>query len=131
MPSVDTSQLSVQSVNAQMIPDEGPKSISVGLDFSLFSSYTLDLSNFIQRNRISMIQGVFMDNSGGGSTLEIDFSNTGQKMKIAPNRQGYRMVLCPNPANNITFTSTAGVPLTVILLNFPVTNSDWPAITGA
>lgn len=123
--------LSVQSVNAQKIPDEGPKSIAVGLDFSLDTQFTLDLQNLIQRNFISMVQGVFLDNSANGSQLEVKFAGTGQSIKIAPNRQGYRIVLCPNPVNSIAFSSTGGVPVTVILLNFPVTNSDWPAITGA
>jgi len=123
--------LSVQSVNAQKIPEEGAKSIAVALDFSTQTQYTLDLQNLIQRNFISMIQGIFLDNSANGSTLEVSFGGSGQNMKIAPNRQGYRMVLCPNPANQIAFTSTGGVPVTVILLNFPVTNSDWPTITGA
>lgn len=123
--------LSTQSVNAQKIPDEGPKSIALTLDFSQATQYTLDLQNLIQRNFISMIQGIFLDNSANGSTLAVSFEGAGQTIKIAPNRQGYRIVLCPNPVNQITFTSTGGVAVSVNLLNFPVTNSDWPAITGA
>jgi len=128
---VNQQALSFQSVNAQKIPDEGPKSVSVPLDFSQSTVYTLDIQNLIQRSFITMVQGVFLDNSANGSTLEISFGSSGQNIKIAPNRQGYRIVLCPNPANQIVFTSTGGVSVTVILLNFPVTNSDWPAITGA
>jgi hypothetical protein len=123
--------LSTQSVNAQKIPDEGPKSIALSLDFSQATQYTLDLQNLIQRNFISMIQGIFLDNSANPATLSVQFAGTGQTIKIAPNRQGYRIVLCPNPVNSIAFTSTGGVPVSVNLLNFPVTNSDWPAITGA
>jgi hypothetical protein len=123
--------LSTQSVNAQKIPDEGPKSIAIPLDFSQGTQYTLDLQNLIQRNFISMIQGIFLDNSANNATLSVQFASTGQTIKIAPNRQGYRIVLCPNPVNSITFTSTGGVAVSVNLLNFPVTNSDWPAITGA
>jgi hypothetical protein len=78
-----------------------------------------------------MIQGIFLDNSANGTTLAVSFEGAGQVIKIAPNRQGYRIVLCPNPVNQITFTSTGGVAVSVNLLNFPVTNSDWPAITGA
>jgi hypothetical protein len=123
--------LSTQSVNAQKIPDEGPKSIAVLLDFSQGTQFTLDLQNLIQRNFISMIQGIFIDNSANGSTLAVSFGGAGQSIKIAPNRQGYFIVLCPNPVNQIVFTSTGGVAVSVNLLNFPVTNSDWPTITGA
>jgi hypothetical protein len=123
--------LSAQSVNGQKIPDEGPKSIAVPLDFSQATTFTLDLQNLMQRGFISMIQGVFLDNSANPATLAISFNGAGQTIKIAPNRQGYRIVLCPNPVNSIVFSSTGGVAVSVNLLNFPVTNSDWPAITGA
>lgn len=128
---VNQQALSFQSVNGQKIPDEGPKSITVPLDFSLGTTFTLDLQNIMQRGFMSMVQGLYLDNSLGGSTLSVTFGSTNQNIKIAPNRQGYRMVLCPNPVNNITFFSTSGVAVSVNLLNFPVTNSDWPAITGA
>lgn len=128
---VNQQGLSFQNVNGQKIPEEGPRSVSVPLDFSLGTTLTLDLQNLMSRGFMSMIQGLFLDNSNGGTTLTVSFGGSGQQIKIAPNRQGYRMVLCPNPVNSITFFSTAGVLLAVQLLNFPVTNSDWPAITGA
>jgi hypothetical protein len=128
---VNQQALSFHNVNGQKIPDEGPKSVGVPLDFSATDTYTLDLQNVIQRGFMSMVQGVYIDNSLNGSTLSISFGGTSQVIKIAPNRQGYRMVLCPNPANQIVFFTTGGVALNVQLLNFPVTNSDWPAITGA
>ena len=131
MASVDTSQLNVQSVNAQMIPDEGAKSIAVGLDFSTQTSYTLDLSNFIQRNRISLIQGLFMDNSAGSTTLEVSFPSTRSEHQNGTQspRVPYRAV--PEPSQRYFVHFNVGSSLTVILLNFPVTNADWPTITGA
>jgi hypothetical protein len=128
---INAQSLSFQNVNGQKIPAEGAKSITISLDFSKANIYTLDLQNLIQRGFMSMVQGMFMDNSNGGTTLGVSFGGTGQAVKIAPNRQGYRVVLCPNPANSIQFVSNSGVQVSITLLNFPVTNSDWPAITGA
>lgn len=113
-----------------VVPEEGPKACPVGLDFSNATEIDLDLSNFIERKYISLVQALFLDNSTGGTPLVVTCPNIVQSIQIAPNRQGYFMFLCPNPAK-LVFTSQAGVLLKAQLLNFPVVNHDWPTITGA
>jgi hypothetical protein len=121
---LDQSQLRTVSINGQQVPCEGPRVVPVALDFSLTTEYDLQLQNFEARNFISMIQGLFIDNSLSASPLSIVFENSGQTIKIAPGHQAYKAVLCPNPAF-ISFLSEGGTSVKVLLLNFPVTNDDW------
>lgn len=127
---VNQQALSFFDVNGQMVPCEGPRAVPIDLDFTTDTECTLLLQNMQSRNFISMIQAVYIDNSGNTAPMSVRFPSTGQNITIAPNRQGYFIVLCPNPPQ-INFVSTGGVAVRVLLLNFPVTNSDWPCVTGA
>lgn len=122
--------LTFYTVNGQMLPPEGPRAVPLLLDFSQTQEYDLNLQNMQSRNFLSMVQSVFVDNSNNASPLSIAFPNTGQTIKLAPGRQGYFVVLCPNPSS-VSFISAGGVVVTVFLLNYPVTNHDWPSYTGA
>lgn len=130
MSQINADALAFRSVNGQKVPAEGPRAIPIPLDFSIVPEYDLDLQGLISRNFISMIQAIYLDNSGNAASMSVYFPNTNQTVTIAPNRQGYRSVLCPNPAK-MSFLSQGGVLVNVELLNYPVTNSDWPCITGA
>ena len=93
----DENSLAYFTVNGQMLPAEGPRAVPLALDFSLTGEYDLNLQNIVSRGYISMIQAVFLDNSANASSLTIAFPGSSQEITIAPNRQGYFAVLCPNP----------------------------------
>lgn len=130
MPYINQKKLAFFSVNGQLVASEGPRAVPLLLDFSTNIEYDIDLQNVEARSFISMIQSVFVDNSGSTQPVSIIMQNTGQTIIVAPNRQGYFTVLCPNPSR-MSFISTGGIMLRIFLLNFPVTNGDWPSITGA
>jgi len=130
MQRINQQALTFQTVNCQTVPPEGPRTVPLILDFSQTSTYSLSLQNMMSRNFISMIQGIFVDNSANGSPIQINVPTTGQTLQVAPNRQAYLVLLCPNPVS-LNFSSNGGIAVNVTLLNFPVTNHEWPAITGA
>lgn len=127
---VNQQQAGFYSVNGQQVPPEGPRAVPLVLDFSLTTEYDLNLQNMESRNFITMIQSMFIDNSQSQVPFMVSFPNTGQTIQVAPNRQGYFQVLCPNPAS-MSFLSNGGAVVKVQLLNFPVSQHEWPCITGA
>jgi hypothetical protein len=128
--NLNLSQLAFYSVQSLQVPPEGPLAIPILLDFSVANEYDLNLQNLESRGFISGIQGVFIDNSLNAASFTLQFNGTNQSIKVAPNRQGYFAVLCPNPSS-LSFKTTGGVIVNVDLLNFPVVTHDWPTVTGA
>ena len=122
---LDASGLSYYAVNGQMVAPEGPRSIPLLLDFTQTTDYEVNLQNQQARAFISMVQAVFVDNSANASPLTVTMPDSGQSIIVAPGHQGYYNVICPNPAR-ISFSTTGDISLAVFLLNYPVTNADWP-----
>ncbi len=115
-----TSYFSVQGLQ---VPPEGPKAIPLILDFSITNEYDLNLQNMVQRNFISQVQALWVDNSANADSLTINFPGL-QSVIIGGGRQGYVNVLCPNPPV-MSFVSAGGVISKIVLLNYPVTNATW------
>lgn len=112
-------------------PPEGPKVLPLpAMDFSAASAYSINLQSFQQNRQFSAVQGIFVDNSANNGTVAVNFVPGSPSLKVAPNRQAYLTALCPNPPN-LTITSTGNGVVYIELLNFPVVNHDWPAVTGA
>ena len=130
MSQIDQSQLAFYTVNSMRVPAEGPKSVPITLDFSLTTIYTLNLQNMQSRNFLSMVQSLYIDNSGNTAPIVVTFPGTQQNITLAAGRQMYVTVLCANPASMQSY-SAGGVLVYVALLNFPVSNSSWPSYTGA
>jgi hypothetical protein len=101
------------------MPPEGPKCIPFTLDFSVADTYALDYSNMGQRGFMSMLQTVWVDNSGNGLPTLIIIAATGQSIIVPAATQDYFAVMCPNPIK-ISFQSAGAVAVPVLLLNFPV-----------
>lgn len=129
--NVNVKQLAALQVAGLLAAPEGPKAVPVLLDFSQTNQYNVDLSNYMARTFITMVQALYLDNSGNNAPLIVNIGNGGQLIQIAPNRQGYFMILCPNPVNYLSFSSQGGVIVNAYLLNFPVATHDWPCVTGA
>jgi len=100
------------------MPVGGPKCVPINLDFSVSTTYNLDMSNVQSRGFFDMVQTVWVDNSLSDVILTITVPNTQQTLKIPAGIQGYFSVLAPNPVR-MQFDSTGGVVCQVTLLNFP------------
>lgn len=107
----------------QLVPKEGPKAISVALDFTATSSYELDLQNLQSRTVISAIQTVFVDNSNCTEATIINVNNTYQTLKIPPGAQGYFPLLAPNPPR-FAFSGSGGI-CHIQLINVPMPLATW------
>ena len=128
--NIDANALKYATVKGLAVPTEGPRAVPLTLDFSVSQLFSLLLQNVQARNFISLVQGVYLDNSAGASPMSVSFPASGQTIIIAPHRQGYFNVACPNPAQ-INFASAGTDLCFALLLNYPVTDHDWPCITGA
>jgi hypothetical protein len=75
---------------------------------------------------LSYIQGVYIDNADNPQSLTLTCNQTGHRLKIAPNSQGFFPIFAPTPP---FFTATSPVtgPVTVNLIfyNVPVQGQSW------
>ncbi len=124
MTNIDSNRIGTQDINAQKVPCQGPRTCPLTLDFGIDTDLEFTAQNFVQRGFLEMIQGVYVDNSNNSQPMTVTCPDTRQSITWAPGRQGYKVVLCPNPPT-LQFHSTGGVRVNIQILNFPVTNSDW------
>ncbi len=127
---VNVAALQFTTVQNLGVPPEGPKAAPLTLDFSQTSSYQLNFQSIIDQNYVSVIQAMYIDNSLNPQPLSITMQGSNQTITIAPGRQAYLNVLAPYPVQ-VSFSTTGVILVRISLLNFPVTNHDWPAYTGA
>ena len=111
-----------------MVPCEGAMVIPLTLDFGAFTEYDLDLSQFEQQGRFSMVQSIFVDLSDTASAMSIVVDPNGVNQNIVANghTQGYYTVLAPNPTQ-ITFACNSAQIEKVHLVNAPVAGVVWAA----
>ena len=117
---ISTLGLQAASVYGASTPKEGPKFARVPLDFVALAAYSLDLQAWqAQGGSLSMIQSVYVDNSGNDAVMSILFQGSNQVITVKGRTQGYYAALCPN-APKMLFTCNGGTgPCVVYLLNFP------------
>jgi hypothetical protein len=123
---IDNMHLNYQVPESQLIPQEGPKSIPLYLDFSGgIGEYVIDMLYAIEQKFVSMIQTIFIDMSNATTNLTITIRGTGQKIVAKPNTQGYYPVLVPNPPN-FTFDKNANTEQIYInLINVAIPGVVW------
>lgn len=122
--AVDPKKLAVYTTQNLLVPSEGPRAIPLLLDFSLSESYSLNLQNSQELFRVTMIQGIFIDNAKSATNVLVSCPVTGQVIVVAPGHQAYKTLFCPYPSQ-INFFSASGIVLKFQLTNFPVVNDDW------
>jgi hypothetical protein len=119
-----------QSVFNARIPKEGPKALSLLCPFTAQNvSFVVDFSITMTQGFISMIQGVFVDNSANPDILQIQQSSLGINIQFPANSQGYIPLLVPNPAT-LTVASTGQVSVYMVFLNVPVPALIWSTEVG-
>lgn len=124
MSIINNGQVSAVQVYNQFIPDEGPKSIKVNLDFTNTDSFDLDLTNTEQQSIISQIQTLYVDNYDNIVPLTITVDVSGQRIVVNPNTQGYFACLAPVPTV-LHFASLGGGKASVLLVNVPMPIASW------
>lgn len=97
----------------------GRRSIHVLIDFSMGTTYQLDLSQIQSQGQIDSVQTLYIDNSANLGTITVAMQGaTQQNITLPPNSQAYLPVLQSNPPV-INFSVASGAPVVnVQLLNF-------------
>lgn len=128
--SVNTNPVQVGNIR---VPREGPRTINQILDFTTNSTIELDGTQLNASNKMSVVQGVYLDNSGSTSPLIVNNLTSGQTITCPPNSQGFFPLFAPMPFS-IQFIGF-GVKKAV-LYNVPIVPHVWgvggnPSFNGA
>lgn len=95
----------------------GRRAIHVLIDFSLGSTYELDLSQIQSLGAMDCVQTMYVDNADNANELTLTMGLTLQRIIIPANSQAYIPILQPNPP--VLKIATTGAPVVnVQLLNF-------------
>jgi hypothetical protein len=111
------------AIQNQMVPNEGPKTIPMELQFDTTDTLVLNGLGIQQLGKISIIQTLYVDTSGGAA-LTIVCGQSRQRIDVPANTQGYYNVLLPGTFE-ITFVSTIGSVVNVQLINVPIAGAVW------
>lgn len=123
-PSLGNNPVNQVSVLNALVPPEGPKSLAQTLDFTSTQSVTIDLTITTQQVLISTVQSVFVDNSANSAELSCTSSGTQQSITVPAGAQGWFSLVATNRPK-LTFQTTTGVRIPVILLNVPMSQQFW------
>lgn len=108
----------------------GSKAIPMDFDFSTLASYEVDLYREGARGDFGIPQGVYVDNADNANAVVITVAGTNQRLTIPAGASGTWPFLCTmQPAFTIASTPSAGLSVSVILLNVPVPLVSWGPFT--
>lgn len=113
-----------QSVYNTALPCKGLKTIPILIDFSLGTTFTLDLSLIQSQAFMDWVQTIYVENSANTSGITITMEASKQVIKFPASSEGYLPILQPNPAK-ITLTCTNPVQVIIQLMNFYVGPYIW------
>jgi len=106
-------------------PKEGPKAMNFVFDWTALGSYTIDLQNQQERNFLSMVQTVWIDNSLNMNVFAITFDTINQTIRVAAQSQGYYPVMVINPPRFVAVSTIAAVATKIALINVPIEYATW------
>lgn len=102
-------------------PTDGPKSLFIPLDFSVNTSYDIELEVALETGRLSQIQGVFIDNSKNAALTLTLVSGENQHRIVCPGgKQIYAPFFCGSGKMTATLSGAGSADTSITLLNFPV-----------
>lgn len=116
-----------QPLSNQEVPSEGPKAVPMIFNFTTEDEWDVDLTNFQQQARITMIQSMFIDASAATDDTTIVFPISGQKIIAKAATQGYYSVLCANPPRFNVLNSSGSDIVNIFALNVPISGVVWDA----
>lgn len=105
------------------MPKEGPKSIPAMLILD-DNSQEVNFLGLIEKQLVSEIQGVFIDNSANAASLSVKCNATGHTIVCPANAQGIFPLFAPNPPI-FTVGTSGNATVNLQFLNFPVQAYQW------
>jgi hypothetical protein len=109
------------------IPPEGPKALSCQAKFTPSNTtFNIDFTLVQSQKKMSVVQGVFVDNSANASPVLIASSTLSQSIVFPAFSQGYIPLLSPKPTQFVVTNQNGGTALVgFIFLNVPVPALIW------
>lgn len=112
------SQYLPQNVFCGIPACEGRKAITVPIDFSIGSTFQMDLGPVQMNSKfIDSVQALYIDNASNTNPLTVTAGVTNQRIIFPAGYQGYMPILQPNPPV-LSFSCAAAVTVKVQVLNF-------------
>lgn len=112
------------------VPPEGPRCIPFNFDFTAKPSYFVDLTTVEQRNFLTIVQSLYIDNSSNAVPLTVVFNASNQIIIAPPQTQGYYSVLAPQPARFTVKCVGGSINTPLFVINVAITNAIWGAASG-
>ncbi len=106
-------------------PCEGPRALSYNLDFSVASSYDVDLTQQFQGGQFTTIQGFYCDNSQNASPLIVTCGGTGQTLVVPPFACAYLPMLQTLPPKFNVATAGLIANIFISFFNFYIPPMVW------
>lgn len=114
------------SVTLGHSPKEGAKAFPQSYNFALGATFTLDMTSAQFTAKLSVVQGIFIDNSANNAAMTVNSSGFSQTISLGAGWQGY-LPIVTGERNVFTITSAGSGIATIIYLNYPVPFGLWPA----
>ena len=115
-----------QNVQNQTLPEEGPKSLPLLLDFTgSVTEYDVDLLQIQDQKKLTSVQTLFIDMTGASGSMTVTIQGTNQVIVAHENTQGYYAVLCPYPTRLAFVSTDAAIIVSVQLINIPISGAVW------
>jgi len=110
------------------VPNDGPRTIPVPVDFSVESVWTLDLTLQTKLKIVGFLQSVFVDNKDSDAPLYIRTNTIRQTICIPGRSQAYvPLLLSDSPT--VELESASGAPMLLHFLNVPMPLHVWSTVT--
>src|SRR5262245_36320040 len=108
----------------QLVPEEGPKVITIDFDFSLVDAYTVDFTEDIQMKWHCGKQSMYCKNKSNTAKVTLNANETGFSNQCDSHQQGYRPMMFPAiPKVTIWCTGGKGI-FRGSFLNVPMIGQD-------
>jgi hypothetical protein len=81
-------------------------------------------SKLLHKEKLNILQGVFIDNSANLNNLSLTMSSTNQVLICPKKSQGYFSIMVPDPPQ-ITAATPIGIIIPMFFYNIPIQPAVW------
>jgi hypothetical protein len=120
---ISTVMLTGRRIFNALFPNQGPRELSVSVDFSFAATQQLNIDQASENGEIDFIQTVWADNSASGATLFITNNVNGQTIQYPAGSIGYQPVMGDrNPKYTVSCTDNTQTAIQIKFINVPISS---------
>jgi hypothetical protein len=112
------------SIYNALVPREGPKSVSIPINFSAGATALIDFTTAYENTSFSSVQSVWVDNFNNPNSITFTVQSTGQTIEVPADAQGIFPVIAASRPK-ITAYSAGAVIVPTLWLNVPMPQGTW------